>query len=339
MAHTAVGAPVAAPPFASIAGLVAILFAACGTAADPNAIPDTVGVGTRASFAVAAPQALIGLDAAGTPLGHIARLPPGAIASSPTLDPKGTAIVFTLIQTSAQEGFGSDIYRVNLDGTDLRALIKHEEPSVFYASASFDRATGLLYVHRRAVNLAGMQQAAETRLDDRIERLDVRTGERGTVLTDAAEPALSPDGKTIVFVHMSRGDQDGLWRANADGSAAGPLLRTRDAFVLLQAPRISPNGREVVISSSGHIVTRRGTSGGKLAHLDIPSEIFVAPMDGTSLRSLGKTGDDVVPAWSPDGTRIAFIAVATFTVVSAAGAVTLERRLPFRYGDPLWLRQ
>jgi Tol biopolymer transport system component len=48
----------------------------------------------------------------------------------------------------------------------------------------------------------------------------------------------------------------------------------------------------------------------------------------------------VVPAWSPDGTRIAFIAVATFTVVSAAdGAMKLERRLPLRYVDPLWLRQ
>src|SRR5712692_7681862 len=112
MGHRAAGAPFAAPPFASIAAAVAVVFAACGTAADPNGIPDTVGVGTRASFAVAAPQALIGLDAAGKPLGHIVRLPPGAIASSPTLDPQGTAIAFTLSQTSESAGFGSDIYRV-----------------------------------------------------------------------------------------------------------------------------------------------------------------------------------------------------------------------------------
>ena len=50
-----------------------------------------------------------------------------------------------------------------------------------------------------------------------------------------------------------------------------------------------------------------GVSGGgdKLAHLDIPSELFLAPVDGSSIRSIFTTSDDVVPSWSPDSTRLA----------------------------------
>ena len=113
-------------------------------------LPSEVGVGPRATFAVAASVGLIGLAADGKLLGHIVRLPPGAAPSAPTVDPTGRAIVFALAQTTGDAGFGSDIYIVNLDGGELRALLKHDRPNVFYASPTFDRTTGLLYVHRRA---------------------------------------------------------------------------------------------------------------------------------------------------------------------------------------------
>ncbi len=63
-------------------------------------------------------------------------------------------------------------------------------------------------------------------------------------------------------------------------------------------------------------------------------------VDGTSLRPIATTGDDIVPAGSPDGLRVAYVVVGTFFVVSAAsGAVILRAGgLGFSYGDPLWLR-
>lgn len=50
----------------------------------------------------------------------------------------------------------------------------------------------------------------------------------------------------------------------------------------------------------------------------MPSELYLAPADGTGLRSIGQTGDDVVPAWSADGKRIAYAGTGAFFTVTVA---------------------
>ena len=48
--------------------------------------------------------------------------------------------------------------------------------------------------HLRSMFLRKAFEFVET--EDRIERVDLRTGERRTILMDAAEPTVSADGKT-----------------------------------------------------------------------------------------------------------------------------------------------
>ena len=128
--------------------------------------------------------------------------------------------------------------------------MQHESDNVFYASPRFDATGNVVYFHRRA---AIIQNGSFTGNDDALERLDLRTGERKRLVKDGADPTISPDGRTLIYVHLKDGQVDALWRADIDGANARPLLQTRDTFWYLQAPRFSPERlRRRVLGGRSH---------------------------------------------------------------------------------------
>jgi Tol biopolymer transport system component len=337
----------------AVALLVVALFACQSspfTAGPAGAvIPDAVGVGPNATFAIASRAGLLGLAADGKVLGHIVKVPAGGVPSTPVLHPDRKRLFFVVSETTAGTGFGSDVWSVNIDGTGLAPVLEHETANVFYASPTIAPAGDVMYIHRREAKDDEAHPGVYLEAIDTIEVLDLATGKHKTIIKDGAEPTIAPDGKTLVFVHMDRGQQAGLWATSTDDPKAAPFLKTGDRFWFLQAPRISPTGGEITWSSAGRSSSRAippaiaapsHTSGARLAHLDIPSELYIATMDGKSLRPITTTGDDVIPAWSRDGKQIAYIALATFFIVNAAnGEVTVSRQgIGINYGDPIWLR-
>ena len=99
------------------------------------------------------------------------------------------------------------------------------------------------------------------------------------------EPAWSPDGKTIAYIHGGLdypGDPAGIFLINVDGTNDRLFYEGAKAY----APDFSPDGNWLVFSDY--------------------AQIFKIRLDRDSLTQLTFEGRNFYPDWSPDGRKIAF---------------------------------
>ena len=123
---------------------------------------------------------------------------------------------------------------------------------------------------------------------------------------DSLSPDISPDGASIAYVAEREGSFDGssdIVVSSLDGSRYRRL--TKDGAVYAH-PRWSPDGREIAFISN-----RSATYGRKsLHHLHVmESRAIRLAWASRSIRELAPSVEisGHPPAWSPDGSRIAFV--------------------------------
>ena len=139
---------------------------------------------------------------------------------------------------------------------------------------------------------------------------DAMSGRQVTTGPDHLAPAVSPDGRTIVF---SRYDgRFRLYAVDADGSNERKLIDDG------HKASFSPDGRTIVFESQRQ-------------YRDWGKTVFAMDADGTDERPLAR-GE--APSFSPDGSRVIFQAGQSIHVVDADG--TDERPLPLSGTDPVF---
>lgn len=173
-----------------------------------------------------------------------------------------------------------DLWSVNPDGTDLRRLTTSPEDD---AQAAYS-PDGTRIAYRRRPAAGQPYQVYVMRSDG----TDVRRLSQSTV--NESQPGWSPDGARIAFRRGPVGDPNAdVWVMGADGANPRALITSPGADE--RYPVFSPDGTKLAFTSSR----------------DGQYEVYVSAADGTgAVRTTNDPNYDSAPAWSPDGSRLAF---------------------------------
>ena len=185
----------------------------------------------------------------------------------------GTRIVFVSDRTGSKE-----IWTMNYDGTDQRALTHFGSISTYPSASPDGRLVAFTTWSGGYPAIILMSLDSGRRLSFYNQRASMN-----------AFVSFTPDSKQIIFSSTASGGIAQLYMANVNG---GGLRRLSSSGAIEVEPKINPKtGNDVVFVS--------GRSG-------MP-QVYHMSISGTDVQRLSAgTGEATNPAWSPDGVHIAF---------------------------------
>ena len=195
-------------------------------------------------------------------------------------------IAFLGIDRSNPDKWESNIYTMNIDGSELERLTESIYDDL-YPSWSPDGKEIAFVTNRSDVDGDGIR-------DFSIYTMNA-DGSNKRVLTEGIEyayhPSWSPNGDRIAFRYRE-GDLAGIAIINSDGTGYERLVEEPDSGKIPGSPTWSPDASKIAF----------------MTHRDGNWEIYTMNSDGTNQKNITNNSEwDQQPVWSPDGSKILFI--------------------------------
>ncbi len=265
--------------------LFTILLTACTRALTRLPVPEGIPAGPVLAAFRPADQALVALNArvataAPAPPQLSLSVPPGCQVWGLHPSPSTRWLAMAL-----ECDFGPLVQAVHIDTGELRRMAPDLETDSHFLAWHPDGRS--IYLRLNSLR------------DPRIARMDVHTGSiTGLPISPYTyNLAVAPGGERLLYtLTLGIGLGSETWLANADGSNASLLIN--DPAALVTFARWSPDGRQVAYI--------------RMPDTQVPftvGQLFVLEdtTDTPTLIAEVDTGHGYAPAWSPDGSRLAFI--------------------------------
>ncbi|HEU5330522.1 MAG TPA: copper resistance protein CopC, partial [Thermomicrobiales bacterium] len=252
--------------------------------------------------------------AGGDPVNLTPDLPANAYAADPALSPDGTQLAYTLVVVPpvtpgvSPELAGSDLYIMAPDGQGGhgRMVFKHDQPGVLLAHPVWTPdGQAVIFAYSAPTRDASGRLSGSVH---ELQRLDVATGARTTVLSDGDMPAFAPVQTAQPFAYVytdPKTFEQAIWVADANGQNAHKVVGFDAGFQTFNQPQFSPDGARLIFSAAGGPGAPQPTRppGGSLparfarwllgplvpqtaaAH-GLPADLWSVALDGSDLRQL-----------------------------------------------------
>ncbi len=306
----------------------------------------------------------------GPPTNMTADLARDAYAGDPALSPDGGTIAYTVVVVPAPGAApssaprpalpGSDIWLMDAAGGKRRPLLLHDRAGVLIQSLAWSPdGRSLAYTYTAPV--LGPDGRYLSSLKE-VQRLDVATGTRATLVKDGQDPTFASSGGATPLAYVTLAPDTfapSLWLAASDGLDARRLLGPEAKFLSISGPRFSPDGKMIVFAASIAGVADDPATPPSAAHRSAPerlarwlvapffptsaaahgppADLWIVPLSGGTPRRLTNlNGDDPLPAWSPDGRRVAFLTGTGLYIINADGSDLVKITERGSYGSLIW---
>ncbi len=257
---------------------------------------------------------------------RLKRLPPGMAGQqwphvevhggAPAVSPDGSRIAFV-----SDRGGASNFYLVHADGSGEVQLTEgsdqrsspvweaHGRHLVFSAWAGGQSRIYAIDADGKGQRQIGTAPARNPAVSpdgksvlyaDRRIYLAAAEGPAQPITTGVAlefDATWSPDGKRIAFVRSGPDRKTNIWLMNADGSEQRQLTHIPDGEGHVEWPVWSPDGRQIAVQAGVYTPQK------SVAHV---WTVDAATGDARKLAAHEQPYQDETPSWFPDGKRLAF---------------------------------